>query len=164
MKSATTGRRRVLPTRALDAGTISPLNDEGRWSDSGALDDAALAALDDGAVAVFLPAWQAVLAGAPTRTPEATATIPTGLTLTLWLAQATPVSRLGITKTIRPGTIAVAAANPYRGTHRGADAVSYAPEAAQVIDELAETGTPPRAPRDTSSPPQAAPRCPPWSA
>lgn len=162
MKSATTGRRRILPIRALDAGTISPLNDEGRWSDSGALDAAAVAALDDGADAVFLPAWQAVLAGAPARTPEAPATIPTGLTL--WLAQATPVSRLGITKTILPGTIAVAAANPYRGTHRGADAVSYAPEAAQVIDELAETGTLPRAPRDTSSPPQAAPRCPPWSA
>ena len=37
----------------------------------------------------------------------------------------------------------VAAANPYRGTHCGADAVAYAPEAVQVIDGLADAGTPP---------------------
>ena len=90
---------------ALDAGTISPLNDEGRWSAQGALDDAALASLDDGADAVFLPAWRAVLTEAPARTPEAPATVPTGVTL--WLAQPTPISRNDGTTTIRPGTIAV---------------------------------------------------------
>ena len=39
----------------------------------------------------------------------------------------------------------VAAANSYRGSHRGADAVKYAPEAAEVIDALAAAGTPPAA-------------------
>lgn len=34
----------------------------------------------------------------------------------------------------------VAAANPFRGTHRGADAHRYAPEAAAAIDELAASG------------------------
>ncbi|CAH0146092.1 2,2-dialkylglycine decarboxylase [Microbacterium sp. Bi98] len=90
---------------ALDAGTTSPLNDEGRWSAQGALDDAALASLDDGADAVFLPAWRPVLTEAPARTPEAPATIPTGVTV--WLAQPTPISRIDDTTTIRPGTIAV---------------------------------------------------------
>ncbi|MDQ0728816.1 aminotransferase [Microbacterium sp. W4I20] len=89
---------------ALDAGTTSPLNDEGGWSKQGALDDAALASLDDGSDAVFLPAWQAVLTGAPTRTPEVPATIPTGLTL--WLAQPTPIAGLDHTP-IRPGMSAV---------------------------------------------------------
>lgn len=37
----------------------------------------------------------------------------------------------------------VDAANAYRGVHRGADAVRYAPEAVQVIDDLAAAGTPP---------------------
>jgi 4-aminobutyrate aminotransferase-like enzyme/Ser/Thr protein kinase RdoA (MazF antagonist) len=36
----------------------------------------------------------------------------------------------------------VAAANSYRGIHRGADAVNYAPEAVAVIDELAASGRP----------------------
>ncbi|MFE7764746.1 aminotransferase [Streptomyces sp. NPDC057438] len=35
--------------------------------------------------------------------------------------------------------------NSYRGRHRGADAVRYAPEAVAVIDELAATGRPPGA-------------------
>jgi 4-aminobutyrate aminotransferase-like enzyme len=37
----------------------------------------------------------------------------------------------------------VDAANSYRGVHRGPDAYRYAPEAVQVIDSLAATGTPP---------------------
>ncbi|MFJ4037267.1 aminotransferase [Microbacterium sp. NPDC090007] len=37
----------------------------------------------------------------------------------------------------------VDAANSYRGTHRGADAVDYAPEAVAVIEELAASGRPP---------------------
>ncbi|MEW5810553.1 MAG: aminotransferase [Actinomycetota bacterium] len=37
----------------------------------------------------------------------------------------------------------VDAANAYRGVHRGADAARYAPEAASVIDELADAGKPP---------------------
>ncbi len=37
----------------------------------------------------------------------------------------------------------VEAANAFRGVHRGADAVNYAPEAVAVIDELAASGRPP---------------------
>lgn len=74
----------------LDAGTTSPLNDEGRWLDQGALGDAALAALDGGAVAAVAPAWRPRLAGAPARTPAAPATVPTALTL--WLAEDTAVA------------------------------------------------------------------------
>jgi len=74
----------------LDAGTISPLNDEGRWLDQGALGDAALAALDGGAPAAVAPAWHPRLAGAPARTPAAPATVPTALTL--WLAEDTTVA------------------------------------------------------------------------
>ncbi|HTI21589.1 MAG TPA: aminotransferase [Kutzneria sp.] len=37
----------------------------------------------------------------------------------------------------------VAAPNPYRGRHRGVDAVRYGPEAAAVVDELAASGRPP---------------------
>jgi 4-aminobutyrate aminotransferase-like enzyme/Ser/Thr protein kinase RdoA (MazF antagonist) len=73
----------------LDAGTTSPLNDEGRWLDQAALDDAALAALDGGAPAAVVPAWRPRLAGAPMRTPAAPATVPTALTL--WLAEDTTV-------------------------------------------------------------------------
>jgi 4-aminobutyrate aminotransferase-like enzyme/Ser/Thr protein kinase RdoA (MazF antagonist) len=39
----------------------------------------------------------------------------------------------------------VAAANHFRGTHRGADAELYAPEAVAVIDQLAASGRPPAA-------------------
>ncbi len=39
----------------------------------------------------------------------------------------------------------VPAANPYRGAHRGADAVRYGPQAAARIDALAEAGHPPAA-------------------
>ncbi len=46
--------------------------------------------------------------------------------------------------TTRPSWVhTVDAANPYRGVHRGPDAARYAPEAAQVIDDLAVAGTPP---------------------
>ncbi|OPX08122.1 aminotransferase [Mycobacterium sp. AT1] len=74
----------------LDAGTMSPLNDEGRWLDQGALGDTALAALDGGASAAVAPAWRPRLAGAPARTPAAPATVPTALTL--WLAEDTTVA------------------------------------------------------------------------
>jgi 4-aminobutyrate aminotransferase-like enzyme/Ser/Thr protein kinase RdoA (MazF antagonist) len=74
----------------LEAGTTSPLNDEGRWLDQGALGEAALAALDGGAPAVVVPAWRPRLAGAPTRTPAAPATVPTALTL--WLSADTTVA------------------------------------------------------------------------
>jgi 4-aminobutyrate aminotransferase-like enzyme/Ser/Thr protein kinase RdoA (MazF antagonist) len=44
----------------------------------------------------------------------------------------------------RPGWVhTVPAPNPYRGRHRGADAVRYGPEAAAIIDELAASGRPP---------------------
>lgn len=74
---------------ALDAGTVSPLNDEGAWMHAGTLDDAALAALDAGSDVAFLPPWRPILTGAPQRTPSAPATIPTSVTL--WLAEPTPV-------------------------------------------------------------------------
>ena len=74
----------------LDAGTTSPLNDEGRWLDQGALGDAALAALAGGAPAAVAPAWRPRLAGAPARTPAVPATVPTALTL--WLAEDTAVT------------------------------------------------------------------------
>jgi 4-aminobutyrate aminotransferase-like enzyme len=46
--------------------------------------------------------------------------------------------------TTRPRWVhTVDAANSYRGVHRGPDAYRYAPEAVQVIDSLAATGTPP---------------------
>jgi len=68
----------------IDAGTTSPLNDEGRWLDPGALDAAALLALDAGAPAAVAPAWKPRLTGAPVRTPEVPACVPTALTV--WLA------------------------------------------------------------------------------
>ncbi|MCV7420454.1 aminotransferase [Mycobacterium yunnanensis] len=67
----------------IDAGTTSPLNDEGRWLDPNALDAAALAALDTGAQAAIAPAWRPRLTGAALRTPEVPATVPTALTV--WL-------------------------------------------------------------------------------
>jgi 4-aminobutyrate aminotransferase-like enzyme/Ser/Thr protein kinase RdoA (MazF antagonist) len=69
----------------LDAGTMSPLNDEGRWLDDTALTTAALTAIDSGAPAAVAPAWRARLTGAPARTPSTPATVPTALTL--WLAR-----------------------------------------------------------------------------
>ena len=80
----------LADTVTLDAGTTSPLNDEGRWLDRGALGDAALRALDGGAPAAVAPAWRPRLAGAPARTPAAPATVPTALTL--WLAEEATVA------------------------------------------------------------------------
>ena len=79
----------VTDAEVLDAGTTAPLNDEGRWLHGTALSAAALAALDRGAPAAVAPAWQAQLTGAPSRTSEAPATVPTGLRL--WLARDTAV-------------------------------------------------------------------------
>ncbi|SMG49966.1 aminotransferase [Agreia pratensis] len=90
---------------ALDGGTVSPLNDNGAWLRASSIDEAAIAQLDTGAEAVFLPAWSAVLAGAPTRTPSAPATIPTGTTL--WLASATPILASAQVSRVRPGVISV---------------------------------------------------------
>lgn len=77
----------IADARVLDAGTTGELNDEGRWLDGAVLADAAHAALDGGAPAAVVPGWRARLTGAPSRTPEAPATVPTGLTL--WLAHDT---------------------------------------------------------------------------
>jgi 4-aminobutyrate aminotransferase-like enzyme/Ser/Thr protein kinase RdoA (MazF antagonist) len=74
---------------ALDAGTVSPLNDDGAWLSADGIERVARAALEDGADAVVLPAWRPVLAGAPQRTPAPPATVPTALTL--WLARETPL-------------------------------------------------------------------------
>ena len=74
----------VAAAVVLDAGTMSPLNDEGRWLGHAALTGAALAALDAGAPAAVAPAWRSRLTGAPVRTPAMPATVPTALTL--WLA------------------------------------------------------------------------------
>jgi 4-aminobutyrate aminotransferase-like enzyme len=74
----------VAAAVVLDAGTMSPLNDEGRWLGHAALTGAALTALDAGAPAAVVPAWRARLTGAPVRTPATPATVPTALTL--WLA------------------------------------------------------------------------------
>lgn len=48
----------------------------------------------------------------------------------------------GALETRPPWVHTVDAANSYRGIHRGADAVRYAPEAARVIDDLAAQGRP----------------------
>lgn len=83
----------LLPVLArvvtLDAGTLSELNDVGAWLEADTIDDAARAALADGADAVILPAWLPMLTGAPRRTPATPATVPTSLTL--WLAKPTPL-------------------------------------------------------------------------
>lgn len=90
----------------LDGGTVSTVNDEGNWLRTEAIEEAAQKALDEGADAVHLPAWHAVLTGAPERTPDAPATIPTGMSL--WLAQPTAIDPSEWT-TARPGTIALRA-------------------------------------------------------
>ena len=127
----------------LDAGTISPLNDDGAWLAPDAIEHAARTALDDGADAVVLPAWRPVLAGAPRRTPAAPATVPTALTL--WLARETPlagdpsvetadgrvavrsgrhlVSFAGLPSGAAPGTLPAGIPIRVRGPHEhGADA------------------------------------------
>jgi len=90
---------------ALDGGTVSPVNDDGAWLRANSIDDAAIAHLDSGADAVYVSAWKAVLAGAPTRTPSAPATIPTGTTL--WLSSATAIRESAQTSVVGPGVISV---------------------------------------------------------
>jgi 4-aminobutyrate aminotransferase-like enzyme/Ser/Thr protein kinase RdoA (MazF antagonist) len=87
----------------LDGGTLSHLNDEGAWRDDATLDRAAASALDRGASAVVLPAWQPVLTGAPHRTPGAPATVPTGVTF--WLAAPTRLDALAAATHTEAGTL-----------------------------------------------------------
>ncbi len=68
----------------LDATTLSPLTDEGAWLDDDALERAARRLLDGGADAVVLPALVPTLLGAPSRTPEEPATVPTAASV--WFA------------------------------------------------------------------------------
>ncbi|MFS0792720.1 aminotransferase class III-fold pyridoxal phosphate-dependent enzyme [Microbacterium sp. 1P10AE] len=68
----------------LDATTLSPLADEGAWLDDDALERAARRLLDGGADAVVLPALVPTLLGAPSRTPEEPATVPTAASV--WFA------------------------------------------------------------------------------
>jgi 4-aminobutyrate aminotransferase-like enzyme/Ser/Thr protein kinase RdoA (MazF antagonist) len=75
---------RVETVAVLDGGTVSALNDDGAWATETTLDNAAAAALDEGADAVVLHAWSPVLTGAPVRTPATPATVPTGATV--WFA------------------------------------------------------------------------------
>lgn len=74
----------------LDASTTSPLNDEGAWLDSDAIQKHAQGLLEEGTDLVVLPGLRPVLAGAPRRTPEAPATVPTATRL--WLANATAIT------------------------------------------------------------------------
>ncbi|KQR18821.1 4-aminobutyrate aminotransferase [Agreia sp. Leaf335] len=90
---------------ALDGGTVSPVNDDGAWLRASSIDDEAMALLDSGAEAVYLSAWNAVLAGAPTRTPSAPDTVPTGTTL--WLSSETPIIGSVEISVVRPGVIAL---------------------------------------------------------
>lgn len=69
----------------LDASPESPLNDAGAWLDAGALDSAALAALDDGADVVTAPAWRPLLSAPGGPLPLTRETVPTGTTV--WLAR-----------------------------------------------------------------------------
>ncbi|SKA98935.1 4-aminobutyrate aminotransferase [Agreia bicolorata] len=105
--SAASLLRPLRLVEVLDGGTVSPLNDDGAWLQSSALDEAALAALDAGADAAFLPAWNAVLSGAPSRTPSAPATIPTGTTL--WLSAAMLLEGSGAISVVRPDVISLTA-------------------------------------------------------
>ncbi len=74
-----------LEPTVLDASTLSPLSDEGAWLDADAVDRAALRLLDEGAPAVVLPALTPALLGAPSRSPEEPATIPTAASV--WFAE-----------------------------------------------------------------------------
>ena len=69
----------------LDATTLSPLSDEGAWLDADALERAAHRLLDGGADVVVLPALVPALLGAPSRTPEEPATVPTAASA--WFAE-----------------------------------------------------------------------------
>lgn len=89
----------------LDGGTVSALNDDGRWLRPETLHEAALAALDSGASVAYLPAWQPLLTGAPVYTAEPPATVPTSASL--WLAQATQLTP-GLKMTHGDGLLSVA--------------------------------------------------------
>ncbi|PRY18525.1 aminotransferase [Kineococcus rhizosphaerae] len=66
----------------LDAGTRSPLNDLGAWTDPGTLEREARRRLRAGtADVVVLPHAVPVLTGSPTLSTEEPATVPTGVTL-----------------------------------------------------------------------------------
>jgi len=77
------------PERAvlLDAGTLSPLADEGAWLETDAVERAAQHLLDSGAEVVVLPALRPVLLGAPARMPDRPATVPTAAGV--WFARPT---------------------------------------------------------------------------
>ncbi|MGC0368556.1 aminotransferase class III-fold pyridoxal phosphate-dependent enzyme [Microbacterium sp. SLBN-111] len=85
----------------LDATTLSPLSDEGAWLDADALESAAQRLLDDGADAVVLPALAPVLLGAPARTPEEPATVPTAASV--WFARPTRLELPGGALSVRVG-------------------------------------------------------------
>ncbi|PCN49593.1 4-aminobutyrate aminotransferase [Curtobacterium sp. 'Ferrero'] len=93
-----TWARRVVDVEpvVLDAGTTSPVHDDGRWTEPDALAAEARRLLDDGAPAVVLPAWSPVLTSAAIDAASAPATVPTGATL--WLAEPTTVRREACTQ------------------------------------------------------------------
>ncbi|MFN6548365.1 aminotransferase [Mycolicibacterium nivoides] len=74
----------------LDAGTTSPINDDGAWERSDNAHRSAIALLDQGADAVILPPGLPVLAGVSRRSPAEPATVPTAATL--WLAEPTALN------------------------------------------------------------------------
>ena len=122
---------RLPEVAVLDAGTVSPLNDDGGWLAPDALDNAARAALDGGADAVVLPAWRPVLTGAPLRTPEPPATVPTALTL--WLARETPLIDAVETVTAGDGTLSV---------HSGDSSIAFSGIAAGTPSRTLPAGVP----------------------
>lgn len=85
----------------LDATTLSPLSDEGAWLDADALERAARRLLDDGADAVVLPALVPALLGAPSRTPEEPATVPTAASV--WFAEPTRLALPDTALSVRVG-------------------------------------------------------------
>ncbi|MDQ1114692.1 4-aminobutyrate aminotransferase-like enzyme/Ser/Thr protein kinase RdoA (MazF antagonist) [Microbacterium testaceum] len=101
------------PGRAviLDAGTLSPLADEGAWLDDDAVERAAQRLLDEGAEVVVLPALRPVLLGAPSRTPHAPATVPTAAAV--WFARPTTLD-VPAGLSIRHGDTEVSAEVPAR--------------------------------------------------
>ncbi|WP_431796181.1 aminotransferase [Microbacterium enclense] len=85
----------------LDATTLSPLADEGAWLAADALEAAAQRLLDGGADAVVLPALVPTLLGAPSRTPEEPATVPTAASV--WFVEPTRLDLPGGALAVRVG-------------------------------------------------------------
>lgn len=85
----------------LDATTLSPLADGGAWLAADALEAAAQRLLDGGADAVVLPALVPTLLGAPSRTPEEPATVPTAASV--WFAEPTRLDLPGGALAVRVG-------------------------------------------------------------